>query len=126
MLKHLKCQVVLMVKNSPASAEDVRDTGLIPGSGRSSGGGNGNPLQYSCLEISMNRGAWWAAAHGDCKELDMTERTEHICMPSRFLSKFFCLPHPPLRNDAGSNLPFFLRGLPESVHHLDQDTSYGL
>ena len=63
MLKHLKCQVVLMVKNSPASAEDVRDTGLIPGSGRSSGGGNGNPLQYSCLENPMDREAWWATVH---------------------------------------------------------------
>ena len=115
-----------MERDLSASVGDSGDVGLIPGSGRSSGGGNGNPLQYSCLEISMNRGACWAAAHRDCKELDMTEWTEHICMPSWFLSKFFCLPHPPLRNDAGSNLPFFLRGLSESVHHLDQDTSYGL
>ena len=60
MLKHLKYQVVLMVKNSPASAEDVRDTGLIPGSGRSPGGGHGNPLQYSCLENPTDREAWWA------------------------------------------------------------------
>ena len=46
-----------MVKNSPASAEDVRDTGLIPGSGRFLGVGNGSPLQYSCLENPMDRGA---------------------------------------------------------------------
>ena len=39
------------------------DVGLIPGSGRSPGGGNGNPLQYSCLEISMDRGVWWAMVH---------------------------------------------------------------
>ena len=49
-----------VVKNPPASARDVRDTGLIPGSGRSPEGGHGNPLQYSCLENSMGRGAWWA------------------------------------------------------------------
>ena len=48
-----------MVK-SPATARDTRDVGLIPGSGRSRGVGNGNPLQYSCLENYMDRGAWWA------------------------------------------------------------------
>ena len=47
-------------KNPPACARDMRDTGLIPGSGRSSGEGNGNPLQYSCLENPMDRGAWRA------------------------------------------------------------------
>ena len=46
-----------MVKNLPANAEDVRDTGLIPGSGRSPGAGNGNPLQYSCLRIPWTEGA---------------------------------------------------------------------
>ena len=56
--------MVLVVKNPSASAGDVRDTGLIPGSGRSPGGGNGNPLQYSCLGNLMNRGAWWATVHG--------------------------------------------------------------
>ena len=53
-----------MVKNLPASAGDVRDTGLIPGSARSLGEGHDNPLQYSCLENPMNRGAWWATVHG--------------------------------------------------------------
>ena len=52
-----------MVKNLPANAGDAQDGGLIPGSGRSPGIGNGNPLQYSCLENSMNRGAWWATVH---------------------------------------------------------------
>ena len=56
-----------MVKNLPANAGDIRDRGLIPGSGRSSGGGNGNPLQYSCLENSMDRGAWLATVHGVTK-----------------------------------------------------------
>ena len=53
-------QVALLVKNPPANAGDVSDTGLIPGLGRCPGGGNGNPLQYSCLENPMDRGAWWA------------------------------------------------------------------
>ena len=53
-------QVVLVVKNLPASAGDVRDSGSIPGSGRSPGGGHGYPLQYSCLESPMDRGAWQA------------------------------------------------------------------
>ena len=51
-----------MVKNPPDNAGDVRDAGSIPGSGRSPGEGNGNPLQYSCLEDRMGRGAWWAAS----------------------------------------------------------------
>ena len=51
-------QEVLVVKNLPANAGDVGDSGLIPGSGRSPGGGNGNLLQYSCLENPMDRGAW--------------------------------------------------------------------
>ena len=53
-------QVALLVKNLPASAGDLRDTGLISESGRSPGEGNGNPLQYSCLENPMGRGAWQA------------------------------------------------------------------
>ena len=52
-----------VVKNPPANAEDTGDTGLIPGSGRSPGGGNSNPLQCSCLENPMDRGAWWATVH---------------------------------------------------------------
>ena len=47
-----------MAKNLPAKAGDMRDTGLIPGSGRSPGGGRGNPLHYSCLENPVDRGAW--------------------------------------------------------------------
>ena len=53
----------LVVKNLPASTGDIRDAGLIPWSGRSSGGGNGNPLQYCCLENPKDRGAWPATAH---------------------------------------------------------------
>ena len=68
-------QGALVVKNQPASAEDRRNSGLIPGLGRSPGGGHGNPLQHSCLENPMDRGAWRAAVHGVEKELDMTEVT---------------------------------------------------
>ena len=56
-----------VVKNSPANAGEEGDVGLILGSGRSSGGGNGNPLQYSCLENPKDRGAWWATVHGVTK-----------------------------------------------------------
>ena len=67
-------QVVLVVKNSPTNARDVRDTVLIPGSGRFPGGGHDNPLQYSCLENAMGRGAWWATVQG-LKESDTSEMT---------------------------------------------------
>ena len=56
-----------MVKNPPANTGDSEDTGLIPGLGRSPGGGNGNPLQYSCLGDPMDRGAWWTAVCGVAK-----------------------------------------------------------
>ena len=52
------------MKNPPANAGDKRDVGLIPGSGRSPGGGHGNPLQYFCLENLMDRGGWQATVHG--------------------------------------------------------------
>ena len=64
-----------MVTNLLLIQEMLRDTGLIPGSGRSPGGGPGNPLQYSCLENSMDREAWQSAVHGVTKKLDMTEAT---------------------------------------------------
>ena len=56
-----------VVKDLPANAGDAGNAGLIPELGRSSGVGNGNPLQYSCLENSTDRGAWWAAVHGVSK-----------------------------------------------------------
>ena len=54
-------------KEPSVSAGDIKDEGLIPGSGRSPGEGHGNPLQHSCLENPMDRGAWWAIVHGVAK-----------------------------------------------------------
>ena len=56
-----------LVKNLPIDAGDARDSASIPGLGRSPGGGHGNPLQYSCLENPMDRGAWWATTHNITK-----------------------------------------------------------
>ena len=61
-------------KESACNARDTGDMGLIPESGRSPGEGNGNPLQCSCLENPMDKGAWWATVHGVGKESDVTER----------------------------------------------------
>ena len=66
--------MALLVKNLPANAEDMRNAGSIPGLGRSTGGGHGNLLQYSCLENSTDRGAWQATVYG-VTELDTTEAT---------------------------------------------------
>ena len=63
--------MALVVKNLPTNAEDTRDAGSIPGLGRSLGEGHGNPLQYSCLEDPMGRGAWQTMVHG-VAESDMT------------------------------------------------------
>ena len=70
-----------VVKNLPANARDTRDMGSIPWSERSPGVGNGNPLQYSCLENPMDRGAWWATVHGVTKsqtELTMSMNVESL------------------------------------------------
>ena len=67
-------QIVLVVKNQPANAGDLRDMGSIPGSRRSPGGGHVNPRQYSCLENPMDRGAWQAIVHR-VAESDTTEAT---------------------------------------------------
>ena len=64
-----------VVKNPPANVGDV---GLIPGSGRSPGGGNGNPLQYSCLENPMERGAWWAIVHGVTRSWTQLNTHTHV------------------------------------------------
>ena len=67
-----------MVKNLPANAGDIRDVGSIQGSGISPGEGNGNLIQYPCLENPMDRGTWRATVHGVVKELDITERLSNL------------------------------------------------
>ena len=66
--------MVLVVEDLPANAGDIKDMGLIPGSGRSPGGGHGNLFQYSCLENPMDRGAWWAIVHRVTKSQTQLKR----------------------------------------------------
>ena len=77
--------MALMVKNLPANSGDVRDAGLIPGSGRTPGGGNSYPLQYSCLGNSMDRGTWQARVH-EVSKLDMTEHAHTRNTPKCLMS----------------------------------------
>ena len=85
-------QVALVVKNVTANAEDLRDTGLILRLGRFPGGGHGNPVQYSCLENPMDRGARQATVHQSRKESCTTEVTEHASTNLKILSGFQILP----------------------------------
>ena len=79
---------MLMVRNSFASAGDVRDVGLIPGSRRSPGGGHGNPFQYSFLEDPMDRGAWWARVHRVTQSWIRLKRLSmDACMSDLWMSK---------------------------------------
>ena len=66
---------MLVLKNPSANAGDIRVTGLTPGLKRSPGEGNGNPLQYFCLENPMDRGAWWATVHGVTKSWTLLKIT---------------------------------------------------
>ena len=69
------------VKKLPANAGDSRDVGVIPGSGRSPGVGNGNPFQYSCLKNFIDRGAWCATVHGVSKrQTQMNTQTHTLCI----------------------------------------------
>ena len=80
MINEWASQLAIVVKKPPANARDVRDSGSIPGSRRSPGGGHGNPLQCSCLKNPMDGGAWQATVHGvaesDTIEHLSTEHTE--------------------------------------------------
>ena len=83
-----------MVKNLPANAGDTRDMGLSPGAGRPPRGGNGNPLQYSCLENSMDRGAWRAIVRGVAKSTytqarQLTILILHYIYMVLMISKYF-------------------------------------
>ena len=80
-------QVVLVVKNPPPNARDVRDTDLIPGSKRSPGGGHGNPLHYSCLENPMDKGDWQATVHRVTENRTRLKRlSTHACTEVLFFT----------------------------------------
>ena len=98
----LASPVAQLVKNLPTNAGASRDTGSIPGSRRFPGEGNGKPLQYSCLENPMNRGAFWATVHGGCKETDITEQL--ILSLSLYNHEVF-----DLRFEWPSAFPYFLQ-----------------
>ena len=83
-----ECRASAGVKNPPANTGDRRHEGSIPGSGRSPGEGNGNQLQYSCLENFMDRGAWWATVHGVTRS--WTHLSDWECMHAlTFISNKF-------------------------------------
>ena len=82
----LASQVVLVVKNLSADAGDARDVGLIPGLGSSPRRGNSNPLQYSCLENSIDRGVCWATVHGAGVRHDQEIECTHIMQVNTVLS----------------------------------------
>ena len=70
-----------MIKNSSANAGDVKDTHWVSGSGKSPGGGHGNPFQYSYLDNPVDRGAWWATVHGVAKsQMRLKQLSMHACI----------------------------------------------
>ena len=87
--KHGASQMVLLVKNPPANAREVRDACRSPGLGRSPGDEHGNPLQYSCLENPMDRGAWWATVHGVAESLtQLKQLSMHVREALTFCSEY--------------------------------------
>ena len=84
-------QVALVGKNPLASVGEARDAGLIPGPGRSPGGGNGNPLQYSCLKSSMGREAWRAMVHRTTKSWTREHNWRTTAEPIQVQKLFFLL-----------------------------------
>ena len=87
----------VVVKNTSANAGNARDSGSIPGLGRSPGEGNGNPLRSSCLGNPTGRGAWWATVHG-VAESDMTEPENTRCVYQEFIP-FHCYCMIPMHHD---------------------------
>ena len=82
-------QVTLVEKNPPANEGEARDTGSILGSERSPGEGNGNPLQYSCLDNPIDRGTRWATVHGVVKsQTQLSTHTPHEIPLSRLSKRF--------------------------------------
>ena len=99
-----------VAKNSTANAGDTGDVSLIPGSGRSPGGGNGNPLQYSCMGYPMDRRAWWATVH---RVLDMTEYCTYAILskipPPNAVTPGIRFQHLNLSGDGGRHKDFIAR-----------------
>ena len=87
----IKVQLAWLLRGEEYScnAGDAVTVGLIPGSGRSPGGGNGNPLQYSCLENPMDRGAWWATVHGVTQSQTQLSTYKHMEV---FIAREACSP----------------------------------
>ena len=77
-----------MIKNLPANVGDARDEGSIPGSGRSPGGENGNPLQYSCVGNPMDRGVWGAAVHRVAKSQTQLSDFIHSLTQTQFIHNY--------------------------------------
>ena len=100
------------IKNPPTSAGDLRDTGLIPGLGRTPGGRNGNPAQYSCLENPMDRGAWQAMIHRVTKSQIQLKgpAAPYVLFWSMHLVASFVFPlvfqNQSMFNTLGNNVPF--------------------
>ena len=98
----LNCSILALTLGFPggsevkASASNAGDPGPIPGSGRSPGKGNGNPLQYSCLENPMDRGAWWAAVHGAQSQTRLKRLSMLACIVEGNGNplQYFCLENP--------------------------------
>ena len=106
-----------MVTNPPAYSGDLRNTGLIPGWGRSLGGGHGNPLQYSCLENPMDRGAWRATVHRVAKSRTRLSNLGHTHAFVPPANGSLCLEHPACSSLlAGGTPPCLLRF--SGLHHL--------
>ena len=92
---HQAFQVVLVVKNLPANAGDIRDACSIPGWGRPPGGGHGSPPQYPCLEDPMDRGAWRVSVHGVARrrtQLKQVSTRAHRLRTGRVFSLFSPFP----------------------------------
>ena len=103
-------QIALVVKNLPANAGDTRDVRSIPGLGRSPGVGNGNLLQYSCLENSVDRRAWWATVQGMSKSQTQLSDWTHTHTHIRSLSGFIIIIFSRLPSSTKMQQEFLIRG----------------
>ena len=122
-------QVTLVVKNLPADSRDIRDLGLISGWGRSPGERNGYPLQYSCLENVMDRGAWWATVHRVVKSRTQLKQlsTHAAAAAAKSLQSCPTLFHPIDGSPPGSPIPGILQArtlewvaFPSSMHENEK------